>query len=43
MRIKYLPHTGLIKIHKEDTRIRPVINWKNEPNYKVAECLICIL
>jgi hypothetical protein len=43
MRIKYIPHTGLIKIHKEDTRFRLVINWKNAPNYNVAKCFTNIL
>jgi hypothetical protein len=36
-------HTRVIKIHKEDPRIRPVINWKNAPNYNVAISLTCIL
>jgi len=30
---------GLIKIHKEDSPIRPVVNWKNAPAYKLAETL----
>ena len=39
------PHTfiGLIKIYKEDARIRPVINWTNAPNYNVAKCSTYIL
>lgn len=36
-------HTRLIKIHKEDARIRPVISRKNAPNYNVAKCLTYIL
>jgi hypothetical protein len=27
---------GLIKIHKVDTPIRPVVNWKNAPAYRLA-------
>jgi len=27
---------GLIKVHKEDTPIRPVVNWRNAPGYKLA-------
>jgi hypothetical protein len=30
---------GLIKIHKENAPIRPVINWRNAPAYKVAKML----
>ena len=31
---------GLIKIHKEDSPIRPVVNWKNAPTYKLARSLV---
>ena len=31
--------TGLVKVHKEDYPIRPVINWKNAPAYKFAKML----
>jgi len=31
---------GLVKIHKETAPIRPVINWKNAPAYKVAKVLV---
>jgi hypothetical protein len=27
---------GLIKLHKTDQRIRPVVNWRNAPAYKLA-------
>jgi hypothetical protein len=30
---------GLIKIHKTDSRIRPVLNWQNAPAYKLAKML----
>jgi hypothetical protein len=30
---------GLIKIHKEDSSIRPIVNWKNAPAYRLAEML----
>ena len=30
---------GLIKTHKEDTPIRPVINWTEVPAYKIAKHL----
>jgi hypothetical protein len=33
---------GLIKIHKEDSPIRPVVNWKNAPAYKLARSLVKI-
>ena len=32
-------HKGLGKIHKKDTRIRHIINWKNAPAYKLAKIL----
>jgi hypothetical protein len=28
---------GLIKIHKDNAPIRPVVNWKNAPAYKIAK------
>jgi hypothetical protein len=31
---------ALIKIHKEDSSIRPVVNWKNAPAYKLARSLV---
>jgi len=30
---------GLIKIHKTETPIRPVVNWKNAPAYKAVRIL----
>jgi hypothetical protein len=30
---------GLIKIHKSDMPIRPVVNWKNAPAYKLSRLL----
>ena len=30
---------GLVKLHKEDTPIRPIINWRNVPGYKLAKML----
>jgi hypothetical protein len=30
---------GLIKIHKTDQPIRPIVNWRNAPAYKLAELL----
>jgi hypothetical protein len=30
---------GLIKIHKEGAPIRPIVNWKNAPAYKLAKML----
>jgi hypothetical protein len=30
---------GMIKIHKADAPIRPVINWRNAPAYKLAKML----
>jgi len=30
---------GLIKIHKEDSLIRPIVNWKNAPAYGLAKML----
>jgi ribosomal protein L4 len=31
---------GLIKIHKEDSPIRPIVNWRNVPAYKLARTLV---
>jgi hypothetical protein len=33
------PHSihGLIKVHKPDSPIQPVINWRNAPAYKLAQ------
>jgi hypothetical protein len=28
---------GLIEVHKPDSPIRPIINWKNAPAYKVGK------
>jgi len=30
---------GLLKVHRDDYPIRPVINWKNAPVYKIAKML----
>jgi hypothetical protein len=30
---------GMIKIHKQNAPIRPVINWRNAPAYKLAKML----
>ena len=35
--------TGLIKVHKEGAPIRPVINWRNAPGYKLAQMLVKVL
>jgi hypothetical protein len=34
---------GLIKIHKPDHTIRPIVNWKNAPAYKLAKLFNNIL
>jgi hypothetical protein len=34
---------GLIKIHKTESPIRPVVNWKNTPTYKLAKKLVEVL
>jgi len=34
---------GMIKVHKEGTPIRPVVNWKNSPGYKLAQFLTKLL
>ena len=31
--------SGLLKIHKFDSPIRPVVNWKQAPAYKIAKIL----
>jgi len=31
---------GLIKVHKDGTPIRPVVNWRNAPVYKLAQSLV---
>ena len=31
---------GLVKFHKEDFPIRPIVNWKNAPAYKLARSLV---
>ena len=30
---------GLVKIHKTEAPIRPIVNWENSPAYKVAKML----
>jgi hypothetical protein len=34
---------GLVKVHKPSTPIRPIINWRNAPSYKVSQHLSHIL
>jgi len=34
---------GLIKVHKEDTPIRPIVNFRNAPTYNLAKMLANIL
>jgi len=34
---------GLIKVHKEGAPIRPVVNWRNAPGYKLAQMLVKVL
>jgi hypothetical protein len=34
---------GLIKIHKTEFPIRPVVDWKNAPTYKLAKKLVEVL
>jgi len=34
---------GLIKIHKAESPIRPVVNWMNTPEYKPAKMLVKLL
>ena len=31
---------GLIKIHKKEAPIRPIINWKNAPAYRISKLLV---
>jgi hypothetical protein len=31
---------GLVKIHKQEHPIRPIVNWTNAPAYKLAPLLI---
>jgi len=31
---------GLIKVHKEGAPIRPVVNWRNAPGYKLVKMLV---
>jgi len=31
---------GLIKIHKPDQPIRPIVNWRNAPAYKLSKLFI---
>jgi hypothetical protein len=38
------PHLyGTIKLHKADKPIRPIVNWKNSPGYKLAVHLVKLL
>ena len=38
------PHIrGLIKVHKPDSPIRPIVNWTNAPAYKLAKQLVQFL
>ena len=34
---------GLVKIHKEDTPVRPIVNFKNAPTYNLAKTLTKVL
>ena len=34
---------GLIKVHKEDTPIRPIVNFRNAPTYNVTKMLANVL
>jgi hypothetical protein len=34
---------GTIKLHKQSKPIRPIVNWKNSPAYKIAKYLNKIL
>ena len=34
---------GLVKIHKEDTPIHPIVNFKNAPTYNLAKTLTKVL
>jgi hypothetical protein len=38
------PHIhGTIKLHKEDKPVRPTVNWKNSPGYKIATLVAKLL
>jgi hypothetical protein len=38
------PHIlGTLKLHKENKSIRPIVNWKNSPGYKLATHLAKLL
>jgi hypothetical protein len=34
---------GTIKLHKQEKPIRPIVNWKDSPGYKLAKYLHTIL
>jgi hypothetical protein len=34
---------GTIKLHKADKPIRPIVNWKNSPGYRLAGYLVKLL
>ena len=34
---------GLIKVHKSDAPIRPIVNWTNAPAYRLAKQLVLFL
>ena len=34
---------GLIKVHKPNSPIRPIVNWTNAPSYKLAKQLVQFL
>jgi hypothetical protein len=36
-------HHATIKLHKQNTLIRPIINWRNAPTYELAKYLTGIL
>jgi hypothetical protein len=37
---QYAKNKGPHKIHKEGSSIKPVVNWKNAPAYKLARTLV---
>jgi hypothetical protein len=38
------PHIhGTIKLHKEEKSVRPIVNWKNSPGYKIATVITRLL
>jgi hypothetical protein len=38
------PHIhGTIKLHKEEKSVRPIVNWKNSPGYKIATLITRLL